>query len=511
MLNQVGSKALIQAQTIASTPEVIVNMENGENDKIAFIFQRLNQLSDADYIVIADLQEIRLYHPNPAHINKKINSKDNHNALVNGKSYVSKRVGESGLSIRGKAPIITPEGKIVGVISVGYLIEKLSDRIRYYALPIFGVVVLAIILAFIGAAIFSAHIKSQMFNMEPQEIAQTLQIKKSVMQSMYEGLIATTRDGTVLSINKSALKMLGIAKSQEELKGRSIQEFVTPATFFLSSKKVEAVQDVADEIITCNGENFIATRVKMTNNDEIMGSVVSLRRQDDITTLTTQLAQAQHYLDNLRVIRHEHDNKLSTLCGLLQIGAYDKALQILENTHSKQQAIIDSVTNAIKSRVIAGLLLGKISRAEELDLKLELDPMSALVGDNWPINEEELSTMIGNLLDNAFESTILNTQSNKIISLLINDIGSELIVVVSDNGTGFGNNDPLNLLRRGMTSKTEKGHGIGLHLVNQYVKKAGGTLMMEESEPQGATFSIYIPKILQETESLQKGTIDEGI
>jgi len=509
---QVGSKALIQAKELASDPQVISSLNNKDRHQIDVIFRRINRLSDSDYVVIANNEEIRLFHPNPDYIGKKINSQDNYNALNNGQSYVSVRKGESGLSVRGKAPVITGNGQIIGVVSVGYLVDKLSDRIFKYSLPILGVVAIAIFMAIIGAYIFSNHIKSQMFNMEPRDIAQTLQIKKSVMQSMYEGVIATNRDGTILSINKSALNMLNITQLPEQLLGRSIQEYITPAIFFLPCKETEVAPDVNDEIITCNGESFIATRVKMISENAIIGSVVSLRKRDDITTLTTQLAQVQHYIDNLRVIRHEHNNQLSTISGLLQIGEYDQALLILESTNSKQQALIDFVTQIFKPKIIAGLLLGKISRAEELGLRLDIDTMSGLDGGCWPIREDELSAVLGNLLDNAFESTIRNPNSNKTVSLFLTDQGEELIIEVNDNGIGFQNNDPLILLKRGVTSKNEGGHGIGLYLVHQYVKKAKGTMMMEEAEPQGAIFSIYIPKIQKkDPQDSRKGKLHENV
>ena len=498
IIEQVGSKALVQAKEVASEPEVIASLSAADQTQISLIFDRVNRLSDSDYVVIADRQEVRLFHPNPDYIGKKITSKDNYEALKNGKSYVSVRKGLSGLSIRGKAPVITADRQIIGVVSVGYLIDKVSDRIFGYSVPILGGITVAIILTIIGAYFFSSHIKSQMFNMEPGEIAQSLQIKNSIMQTMYEGIIATKSDGTILNINRSALNMLGITRTPSSLSGRAIQEFITPVSFFLPCKENKNAPDVNDEIITCNGETFIATRKKMVNESKVIGTVVSLRKRDDITTLTTQLAQVQHYLDNLRVIRHEHNNQLSTISGLLQIGEHEKALELLESTNSKRQALIDFITQIFQPKIIAGLLLGKISRAEELGLTLDIDAMSALDGKGWPIKEDELSALLGNVLDNAFESSIRNPDSNKIISLFLNDQGEELIIEVSDNGIGFEGRDPDELLMRGVSSKNKEGHGIGLYLVNQYVKKAGGTLLMEEAEPQGAVFSIYIPKIRTE-------------
>jgi two-component system cit operon sensor histidine kinase CitA len=492
--HQVGSKALVQAKEIASYPEVIKALENKNHQKLRSIFSSINLVSDSDYVVIANDEEVRLYHPNPAYIGKKINSKDNHKALVERQSYVSVSKGESGVSIRGKTPVISSDNNVIGVISVGYLTDRLSDRILQYAYPILGIVFVAILLSIIGAYFFSEHIKSQMFNMEPSEIARTLEMKKSIMASMYEGIIAIDNQGLILNINASAIEMLKINQDPDKLIDKPIDQYVTPADFFGAYNRETQLQDVRDEVITCNNDSFIATRVKMTNNNNIIGLIVSLRRRDDITALTTQLAQVQHYLDNLRVIRHEHNNQLSTICGLLQIKEYDTALDILESTSSKQQALIDFVTQRFKPKIITGLLLGKLSRAEELGLILEIDTMSELSGEDWQIKEDELCAMLGNLLDNAYEATIRHSASDKVISLFLTDKGDELVIQVIDHGIGFEGQDPHLLLQRGMTTKDAEGHGIGLYLVNQYVQKAGGNIMIEEAEPQGAIFSIYIPK-----------------
>ncbi|WP_375748806.1 ATP-binding protein [Vibrio sp. HN007] len=494
--HQVGTKALVQAKNIAADAENAELLVNKKYAEIFIKFNKLSELSDADYIVIADKNEIRRYHPNSTHIGKKINSNDNKDALENKQSYISEKVGESGLSVRGKSPVIDKDGNVVGVVAVGYLIDKLSSRIIEYAFPLIFIFGISCLLSLMGAFYFSNHIKSQMFDMEPSEIAATLQLKRSVMESMYEGIVAISKNGEILNINKRALDMLGIVQSKEQAINQLAQNLITPVNFFVPSLVGENTENnVNDELVSCNGETFIANRVPMISEGKTIGFVVSLRQRDDIGSLTTKLAQAQHYIDNLRVIRHEHNNQLSTISGLIQIGEYEKALAALESTNSEKQEVIDSITKNFRPRTVAGLLLGKYSRAKEMGLRLEFDPMSHFSGESCPIKDEELTAMLGNLLDNAFESTLKNPKSNKTINLLMSDQGEDLVIVVTDNGVGFDDYDNDNIFNRGITSKDEPGHGIGLYLVDQYVKRGNGTIIIEESEPTGAVISIYVPKI----------------
>ncbi len=495
VVQQVGSKALIQAKNIAADTKNVQLLINKEQQKITAKFNKLSVLSDADYIVIADVNEVRLYHPNSVYIGQKINSNDNQPALAEGQSYVSVKVGASGLSVRGKAPVVDKNGQIIGVVSVGYLVEKLSDRIFEYSIPILFILIISFVLSLVGALYFSSHIKSKMFNMEPEEIAATLQLEKCVMESMYEGVVAVSKDGSILKINQRAVDMLGISEISQQIIARPSSEFITPVDFFMPLfPDGKMKENINDEVISCNGETFIATRVQMKNEDVGIGSVVSLRQQDDIGALTTKLAQAQHYIDNLRVLRHEHNNQLSAISGLIQIGEYDKALAELESTNSDKQELIYYITKTFQPKTIAGLLLGKYSRAKELGLHLEFDPMSSFSGQKSPLKEEELSAVLGNLLDNAFESSLKNPQNNKRINLLLSDQSEELVIVVSDNGVGIEQDNIDDLFRQGVTSKEGTEHGIGLYLVDQYVKRENGTIIIEDAEPEGVVFSIYIPK-----------------
>ncbi len=63
---------------------------------------------------------------------------DNERALVQGQSYVSIAVGTLGPSLRGKVPIFSTEGEILGVVSVGYLIETVQDVIQPYQQRLFS-------------------------------------------------------------------------------------------------------------------------------------------------------------------------------------------------------------------------------------------------------------------------------------------------------------------------------------------------------------------------------------
>lgn len=489
--HQVGTRALIQAKEIASDPELIQEVRIKNIPAIERLIGRLHKISDASFIVIGDEKGIRLSHPVKENIGLPMQGGDNAGVLEQGKSYISLREGSLGYGVRGKAPVVDFDGQIIGVISVGYLFNRFDQWVAFYAEPLLIELLMTLAITLVGAWYFSSHIKQKMNGMEPSEIGLALHLQKSILTSVYEGVIAIDRTGKILAVNKNAAQILGIESYFEQLKSSSILEYVSNSQFFFQTPYEK---DIKDEIIVLNGQTVIANRVAIYDQNELFGWVVSFRAKNDINSLTAELTQIKQYTDNLRVMRHEHANKLSTISGLIEIGAYDSALELINSESTRKQQLIDFISSRILLKQVAGILLGKYARACELGLVLEFDPTCQLTRLNASIEPNELSAIIGNLIDNAFEATLKNPSSAKIVNVLITDAGDDLVIEVSDNGCGIADDIASTIFSRGVTSKDDtEGHGIGLYLINRYVTNAGGVILVDDAEPKGTIFSIFIP------------------
>ncbi|WED23955.1 sensor histidine kinase [Vibrio sp. JC009] len=490
--HQVGTRALIQAREIASDPELIQEVKARNVPAVDALINRLTKISDASFIVIGDTEGIRLSHPNKEKIGFQMQGGDNAGALERGESYISIREGSLGYGVRGKTAIFDFEGNIIGVVSVGYLLNRFDQWLLFYAKPMAYDVIILLLLTLFGAWFFASHIKNKMNGMEPAEIAMALYLQNSILKSVYEGVIAINKVGKILAVNNTALELIGTDRPATELKGRSIIEYLNQTEIFF---KTPFEENLKDEIVSINGNMMIANRVAMFDKDLLIGWVVSFRRKDDINSLTAELTQIKQYTDNLRVMRHEYANKLSTISGLIEIGDSESALALINSENSRKQQLIDFISSRIQYRQIAGILLGKYSRARELGIDLQFDPTCQLAAQIENIDPNELSAIIGNLIDNAFEATLKNAESSKIISVLITDASDELVIEIADNGCGIDPKIADKMFTRGVTSKNNsEGHGIGLYLINQYVTNAGGVVMVDDAEPKGTIFSIFIPK-----------------
>lgn len=158
--HQVGTRALIQAQEIASDPELIEQVKNRDIQAIKPHIERLAKISDASFIVIGDKMAFAL--PTRSITSRPPDARgDNAGALERGESYVTLREGSLGYGIRGKTPILDSQQRIIGVVSVGYLLNRFDQWLDVYMQPLLLEVLIIFILTLLASWAFSRHIQNK--------------------------------------------------------------------------------------------------------------------------------------------------------------------------------------------------------------------------------------------------------------------------------------------------------------------------------------------------------------
>lgn len=113
------------------------------------------------------------------------------------------------------------------------------------------------------------------------------------------------------------------------------------------------------------------------------------------------------------------------------------------------------------------------------------------------------SAIVGNLLDNAFDASLKNPDGNKIVELYLSDEGTEVVIDVADQGCGVPEALREAIFEQGVSTKTDNkdAHGIGLYLIVSYISRCGGVITLEDNEPCGSLFSVFIPKVKESNDS----------
>jgi two-component system, CitB family, cit operon sensor histidine kinase CitA len=492
LYGQIGLRAQVQAQEIAVMPEVAAAVAARDSARLYALVMPIKAVSDASYIVIGDSQGRHLMHSDPhVPVGSPMRGGDNDQVLQRGRSIVTLERGTLGMSWRGKAPIRDARGRIVGVVSVGYFQSIIERWNMGQFMPLLAVLIVSLYALFVCAWLFARSIKRQMFGLEPQEIARLLRQQEAVFDSIYEGVLSIDTARRVTAINRAAREMLVSDSGAGELTGMSLNDLVPGCPLFTASADDP---DIKDQICLFNQLNVIASRVAIRLGGRLHGWVISFRRQDDINTLSLQLSQVKRYAENLRVIRHEHLNWMSTISGLLHAKAYDEATRLIQSQSEIQQQVLDYISGTFGNYHLCGLLIGKFYRARELGIELEFDSGCEL--DELPacLSDVEWMSIIGNLLDNAFEAVLAAAPADGKVVLFLSDAGEELIIEVADNGTGVAPGMRDHLFERGVSSRGNPERGIGLYLVKSYVQRAAGTITVEDNLPGGAIISVFVPK-----------------
>ncbi len=202
---------------------------------------------------------------------------------------------------------------------------------------------------------------------------------------------------------------------------------------------------------------------------------------------TRQVGALARLVRGLREQTHEHANRLHAIRGLLALGAPEDALRFLEQLETAHHVAYGRISGAIEQQVVAGLLLAETAIAQQRGIRLEIDDASRLKRLPPRLTDADAVTIVGNLLENAFDAVAGLDAPQRRVRLSIVEDQQALTIRIADRGPGVADADRGRLLERGVSTKP--GHaGVGLALVRDAVAAAGGAL-----EITGSTFTATIP------------------
>jgi two-component system, CitB family, sensor kinase len=486
-----GTKALSVAQSISNMPEI--QKAFSSSDPAAIIqplAEKIRKQVGAEFIVIGNRNEIRYSHPDPNRIGQKMVGGDNAR-VFKGESVISESIGTLGPSLRGKAPIISA-GKVIGVVSVGYLQTDIEKEVAKIRSKIFITTMIILLGGLLAALLISLNIKRAIFGLEPKEIAWMYQEKHAILESIHEGIIAIDTDGRITVVNETAHKILNVP-SDVLLRGRRIDDVLKNTHLY---EVVRTGQAEYDRELTISDEVFLVNRIPIFNKkEEVIGAVASFRNKSELSNLMQELSHVKAYAEGLRAQTHEYSNRLYTLLGLIQLGSYKEAIDFISKEVDVTQGFISFLMKEIPDPIIAGFILGKASLSSELKINFTIDRESSFSDVPEEISRDALVTIIGNLVNNAFEAVRENEKEQKKVSLFLTDLGKDLIIEIEDNGKGIDTSMGEQIFQAGFSTKSRHSNaGIGLSLVKESIRVLGGNITFSSQEGEGTIFTVAIPK-----------------
>jgi two-component system, NtrC family, sensor histidine kinase HydH len=336
---------------------------------------------------------------------------------------------------------------------------------------------------------------------------------ENVVESMADALISIDNEKKIVTLNRRAGEILGVA--EKELKGKGIGEVLgKKGEKLLQGEENRAiVRDEEIKVKQRSGKEIPLSLSAAPLKDDLgqaIGSVLLLRDLREIRDLQEKVRRGERLASLGRLaagVAHEIRNPLSSIRGFAQY---------FRNRFKDREEELEYASIMVKevdrlNRVITELLdfarpkephrephslenvfdyslrlLQPELAKKQVEVERDFEPHLPLVR----VDRDQISQAILNLLLNSLES--INEGGKIRVRLGKKDSSPSLQVAISDTGRGIPQED-LGKVFEPFFSTKRKGTGLGLAIVHQIVASHGGDITVESQEGMGTTFRITLP------------------
>ncbi|WP_225730230.1 MULTISPECIES: sensor histidine kinase [unclassified Nocardia] len=522
-----GQRALAVARTVAADPQVRAEVARyapgtalpepelrrqlaaGPLEQIAV---EATRRTGALFVVITDDAGMRLAHPDLDRLTERV-STDPSVPLGGGEEITTER-GTLGNSVRAKVPVLEPDSdRVVGAVSVGISTEalhgQLLDDLRTAAL----LVAIALVFGIIGSALLARRWRGLTLGLEPNELAELVRGQAAVLHGIGRGVLAVDSRWRTTFVNDEARRLLGI---DAEL-GQPVDEIgLTPRVL-----EVFRALDSQPTPATVGSHIVVVAARPVSRDGHDLGAVLTVRDRTDVEALTRQLDAVQTMSTVLRAQRHEFSNKLHLLSGLLHGGRTEEAAHVVDElVGAGPLGAATPGIDAIHDTYLQAFLAAKAAHSRESGVQLTLGANTWVAGS--VADPVDVTTVLGNLLDNAIEAARISDNSVKQVDVELLQEDSTLHIVVADSGDGVAPEVVDTLFTEGVSTRTDPadgqaaptgwvgagvpgGRGVGLALIRQIARAHGGDVRLAAprgTNPPltGAEFIARLPGVLVDSE-----------
>ena len=480
------SQAVAVARSVADSP--FVRREVGVADpseRLQPFAEEVRRDTGTDFVVIMDTDRTRYTHPDPEQIGRKFVG--GLGGALEGRVFTQESVGTLGPSVRAVVPV-TDGDEVVALVAVGIKVDRI-DRQLLGDLPGIALAAGATLLAgLLGAWLIAQRLRRQTHGLGEREITRMYEYYRAVLGAVREGLLLVDDDLHVQLVNEEAVRLLALP---DDVEGRSLADLGLPPGLVAA---VERRTALADQTYVLGQQVLVFSSAPAYWREAEVGAVVTVRDRTELQAVTGELDLVRGLTESLRAQNHEAANRLHTIVSLVEMGRTDQAVAFATAELEVAQGLADVVVSAVEEPVLAALLLGKTAQAAERGIELEI--VGGLPAE-LPIGPRDLVTLVGNLLDNAFDAVALTRASTpQRVRVELAGNADHLEVTVDDSGPGIDPDDRAHVLERGWSSKAQEGRGLGLAIVAQVVSQHGGTLDVSSSPLGGARFQVGVRNLV---------------
>ncbi len=198
-----------------------------------------------------------------------------------------------------------------------------------------------------------------------------------------------------------------------------------------------------------------------------------------------QYEQIVSSLSELRYMKHDINNHLSTLHDLISKQNYTEAALYIDNLTESISA--SNVTLSTGNIALDSIIANKLTKCKSENINVHY---SVHYPTGVPLEDYELCSLIGNLFDNAIDACIsIKDNINGAINFTITPYNEMLSINMSNPSNGIYNYTRDKKLASTKTNSKSQEHGLGLKRVSQIVEQYNGIINIS---PETNQFKIRI-------------------
>ena len=491
------------SETISTSPVLMESdFQNGTATEQGSLMRYLDSLKkslyNVDVISIVNKNNQRYYHTNHFLIGSTYDGEQPDFNPEDKSFYIVNTNGPSGAQRRAYSALYNEDGEYLGFVMVIILTEHVNANLTGIVATYSIITAIVVIVEIIIASWLSNNIKKSLLGYEPDTLSAMYLVRDNILESLKEGVIAVDKDGYILFTNESAVKMLDKESTSNTFVGKNVSEIKNGHIVKNVLQSEEKEFNIHAQ--RTDGTDVIIDRIPLKYDNEEIQTICILHDRAEYTKLMEDLSGTRYLVESMRANNHDFTNKLHVILGLIQMEMYDKAISYIENITMVQRASISKIMNSIDEPAIAALLIGKTARAAELNVKFTLRENTHFSKSDIYIPTEVLITVIGNLIENAFESMNEKDTDPDSPNQLIFGIFSKkdsLLITVDDTGKGISPDNLDHIFENGFSTKGNN-RGTGLYQVKTMIENLGGTINVESQENIGTAFFVFFSKTNKE-------------
>ncbi|HHU48520.1 MAG TPA: GHKL domain-containing protein [Clostridiales bacterium] len=204
----------------------------------------------------------------------------------------------------------------------------------------------------------------------------------------------------------------------------------------------------------------------------------------------------ERIVDAVRKEKHDFKNHISTLialCSMPEAGAYaaDKVKAYAQKL-AKNEDLSGLHFYNTGNKYLDGLLSVKNNLAISKGIHFEVNVETTL--EMISVDDVDLTSIVGNILDNAFDAVLMNPpEKKKIVSLLIFSEGNKCFISISNNGSEIPEKHKKHIFdyKYSTKEKAEGKRGYGLYIVKELVSRNKGEISFHSNEFETEFFVAF--------------------